>query len=334
MNPEARAKLIDAIIRLYTVAHLGTVVQKILGCRLEQYSALTDAPTTVDNFLAALERQPDDRDRFLSRLRVLEIRLCAAIDAYYGMPGDPEPYDALMVLDLPFVDRKPTRDKLRELFQKENRRAMVVRGARATGKSHSRWLFEHVARSEGIDSVFVELKYNSVEEVVTQLINDLSLPPREFRDRLAQATTMTKGFVSALRGAARQMPAQQRWCLIFDSYDYDTVDNAMRDFVDALLAEVADLQMKPIWMIVLGHRAAAPVVGATQPSARLIKDDILQLTEPDIKKFLEQLTEQKGVTFAATASTDIVDALTLPLDHGKMARFAERLREKLEEAGL
>jgi hypothetical protein len=334
MNEEARAKLVDAIVRRYKIKQLDAVVHRLLGRRLETITAIADSPTTVDGLLAALERESEAAvDKFLLPLRVQEAPLRAPIDTYYGVPADPEPYDALQPSDVPFVDRQISRDKLRRLFENPNRRAMVIRGARAAGKSHLRWLVEHVARTKGFEPVFVQLKNeSSVQDVVQQLIDDLSLPWRDFNDRLAQPTRMTRGFVSALRGYARQMPPEQRWCLIFDNHDYDTVAQAMRDFVDALLAEVADLQMRSIWMVVLGHFAAGPAVGAAKPSARLITDDIPPLTPPDVEKFLKQLTDDEA--FAATAASYIFNGLTPPLDHLGMEALADRLREKIDEAGI
>jgi hypothetical protein len=334
MDEEARHRLVDAIAKLYSVAQLGSIVLRFLNHPLEHYVALADKPTMVEKLLTALERETDDRDTFLAKLRETEMRLRALIDAYYGVPTDPIAYEALLVLDEPFVDRQISRDKLRELFQKVNRRALVVRGPRAAGKTHSRWLIEHIARSEGIEPVFVQLRDNTIEDVVGQIINDLSLPAKDFRDRLAQASTMTKGFVSALRGSARQMTAEQRWCLIFDSHDYDTVDKALRDFVDALLSEVVDVQMKSIWMVVLGHHAAVSTVGSATPSARLITDTILPLTPPDVEKYLEQLAHQTGASFAANLATEIFQGLTPPLDHDGMNILAGRLRDKIAEAGV
>jgi hypothetical protein len=334
MDGEARARLVDAIARLYTIQQLEAIVRRFLNTGLDQYVALANnRPTIVDQFLAALERRPDERDTFLARLHSVEIRLRAPIDRYYDKPTDPDAYDALMVLEEPFVDRQISRDKLRELFQKQNRRALVMQGPRAAGKSHSRWLIELIARSESIEPVFVQLKDNTLEDVVTQIINEMNLPDQDFRDRLAQASTMTKGFMSALRGAVRKMEAGQRWCLIFDSHDYDTVDKAMRDFVDTLLSEVVDSQM-PIWMVVLGHRAAAAAIGPAKPSARLITDTILPLTQPDVEKFLEQLSKQNGATFAANVATEIFQGLTPPLDHEGMTTLAGRLRDKLDKAGV
>ena len=42
-------------------------------------------------------------------------------------------------------------------------------------------------------------------------------PPSEFRDRLAQASTIAKGFIWALRGSARKMVSGERRRLIIDT---------------------------------------------------------------------------------------------------------------------
>jgi hypothetical protein len=337
MNPKVRAELVEVIARIYTLPQLDALVRKALNRALEYYVGPSDRITTVDKLIAALELTPEDLETLLVSLHAWARApaLRAAIDAYYGAPAGEDPYDALMVLDEPFVNRQKSRDKLRDLFQNPNRRAMVVRGVRATGKSYSRWLIEHVARSEGIEPVFVELKDNVLDDIVAQIINDMSLPPQEFRDRLAQFSTITKGFISALRGSARRMPAGELWCLIFDSHDYDTVPKVMRDFVDELLVDVANLQMPPIWMVVLGHRPPPPAAGPTAPPARLITDDILPMTQPDIDKFLEQLCKRIGPLLpqgqTSALSADIFLDLTAPLDHEAMQILAVRLREKIAQ---
>jgi hypothetical protein len=339
MNPEVRDKLVKVIASMYTLAQLNTFVRKALDRGLEYYAVAPDLLTTVDRLIEELERTPDDLETLLVKLRVWEMRpaLRAAIDAYYGAPDAEDPYDALLILSEPFVNRQISRNKLRNLFQSQNRRALVIRGPRASGKSYSRWLIEQVARSEGIEPVFVELKDNVLEDIVGQIINDLSLPPQEFRDRLAQASTMTKGFISAVRGSARKMEPGVRWCLIFDSHDYDTVAQATRNFVDELLAEVANKQMPPIWMVVLGHHPAPSGGGPTAPLARLITDDILQVSQPDIEKFFQQLSDQRGLALAPGRSSaltaDIFKGLQPPLDHLGMQTLAERLREKILEIG-
>ena len=340
MTPqEARAKLVDVISRSYSRDELDEVVFKALNNRLAFYVGEASLLTMVDKFIGELELTPDTLADFLAVLstwtRKPEVR--AAINDYLEIPAGEDPYDALMVLDEPFVNRQISRDKLRELFQTPNRRAMVVRGIRASGKSYSRWLIEHLARTEGIEPVFVELRDNAIEDVVGQIINDLSLPPTEFRDRLAQASTMTKGFISALRGSARKMKEGEHWCLIFDSHDYDTVPQAMRTFVDDLLAEVANLQMLPIWMVVLGHRPLPPVPGVpAQLRKPPIIDDILQLSAPDVEKYLQQFSAQRGVALAVNPSDlseEIFQGLNPPLDHEGMQTVAVRLREKIAQIG-
>jgi hypothetical protein len=339
MNGQVRSHLVDAIARAYSINQLDVFVHKVLNQPLEYYVSITDRVTTVDKLIEELERMPDDCEKFLVKLRIWtslpEVR--ASIDRYYGVPDAPDPYEELVVLDEPFVNRQITRNKLRDLFQKPNRRAMVVRGPRASGKTYSRWLIEHVARSETIEPVYVELKDASLEEIVAQIINDLNLPPNEFRDRLAQFSTMAKGFNSALRGAARQMPAGQRWCLIFDSHDHDAVPNTTRDFVDVLLWEVARLQMPPIWMVVLGHRAAPQIAGPAVAPVNLMSDDILQVTQPDIDKYLQQLAAKAGQTLPPEKLTvytaAIFNGLTPPFDHEGMTTLSGRLREKVAEIG-
>jgi hypothetical protein len=334
MNGEARGNLVDVIARTYTLKQLDALVHRALGQPLEYYAIAPDLQTVVDKLIAELEQRPADLATLLFKLRewVPPPPLRAAIDRYYGIASTEMPYEALVVLDEPFVNRQLLRGKLNDLFHQPNRRVLVVRGPRAAGKSHSRWLIEHVSRSEGVETVYLQLKDNTLEDIVSQLINELNLPPKEFRDRLAQFATVTKGFVSALRGSSRAMPPGQRWCLIFDSHDYDSVPKESRDFVDALMGDVANVQMPPIWMVVLGHRPSQTV----QPSARVIADEVVPMTSPEVERFLSDLAGRWGRTFGegttvADVARELFQGLVPPLDHDGMRTLHDRLCTKVAD---
>jgi hypothetical protein len=338
MNGQERGKLIDVITRFYNLAQLNAIVQKALNQPLEYFANGGTYPVLVDKLLADLELRPDDRDTFLAVLKVATTRseVRGAINAYYGVPPDPDPYDSLRPLDEPFVNRQNSREKLRSLFRSPNRRALVIRGPKASGKSHSHWLIEYVARSEGIEPVLVQLRGATLDDVVTQIINDLQLPVQEFRDRQAQASTQTKGFISAFRGWTKTLPPLTRWCLLFDNHDDESVDAAVSGFVDALLSEVADFTMPPVFVIVLGHRTIPRPGAAT--AKRAVTDDILQMTQPDVERFLQQLATQNGAALqpgeSTTLAASVFENLVSPLDHDGMTTLSGRLADKITAMGV
>jgi hypothetical protein len=334
MTGEIRSRVVEAIARAYTLDQLDSVVNRALNHTLDFYVAKGDRLTTVDKLIAALELVPDDCEDLLVKLRVWTSspELRAAIDKYYGAPDSPDPFEEVMILGEPYVDRQILRNKLRQVFQVPTRRALVIRGPRAAGKSYSRWVIELAGRSQTIDPVFVQLKDNVLDDIVAQLINDMNLPPRDYRDRMAQFSTIGKGFISALRGSAKQMPVGQRWCLIFDSHDHETVPGVVRDFVNDLLREVATLQMLPIWMVVLGYGTASGIAGSAATPGNVISDDILHLTPPDVDKFLQQMADQTGHPYSDSSA--IFAGLAPPFDHEGMAIITARLKERIATIGV
>ena len=204
MSPQARAQLVQALCRVYSREQLDKAVRQILGAPLEQYAMGPNLPTIVDNLLTELERQTDQLISFLMNLhaRTNRIDLKAAINLYFGIRnGDGDPYTALMVFDLPFVDRDTLRRKLRSMFQNHVKRVLLARGIRGVGKTYSYNLISHVAEANGITPVYIDLiEAPHVDDLIGQLINSLSLDPRDLRDRIAQISTQGKGLASALRG--------------------------------------------------------------------------------------------------------------------------------------
>jgi hypothetical protein len=338
MIPKERGKLIAAIAEFYDVSQLDAIVKQALNHELEYYASGETRPIIFGKLLTELERADEDLVNFLALLRSLTSfpQVRRAINAYLGLPPDPDPYDALKPLDEPFVNRQNSRDKLRNLFRSANRRALAIRGPRASGKSHSHWLIEHVARSEGIEPVFVQLRGVALDEILAQIINDLRLPVQEFRDRQAQFTTQAKGFISAFRGWTKTLPATSRWCLLFDNHDDETVTSEARDFVDDLLSEAADFRMPPIFVVALGHRAATRPGAAT--ANRVVADDIVQMTQPDVDRFLLALAAQAGLALSPARSGTLTEAifkgLVPPLDHEGMTTLTGRLFEKIIEIGI
>jgi hypothetical protein len=328
MGDEGRAKFLKALCRAYERAQLDSVVRASLGHSLEYYAIGSDLPTIVDKLLDDLEKRPQELFPFLFRIRQTTRRpeLRSAIDGYLQISNlDGNIYEALVVLDEPFVDRHIFRQRLRELFETPNRRVLVLRGGRVVGKSHSRWLIQHVSENIGIDMVYVDLLGNTVDDIVGQLINDMNLPPREFRDRLAQVSTISKGFVSALRGFSRRMQ-EQHWCLVLDGYDRAEVTDDVRSLVDVLLYEVARVQMNPIWLVLLGY-------GALPHDLRfhVIEEEVLPIAKPDVERFLRDLAASLHKTGATTTTIcdSIFNGLQHPLDEQGMTTMITRLRAKV-----
>jgi hypothetical protein len=330
MNEERRAQLVDAITAAFSAAQLDSLVRRTLQTPLEHYAIAQDLPTLVDKLIAELERQERDIMRFLLPIRESTNRpqLKAAINSYFGLTDKEEdPYRALFALERPFVDRDLFRDKLRDLFGSDANRVLVTRGPRYCGRSHSRWLIQHVAQANGAQVVFVDLLEDDVPDIITQLINEMALPPQEFRDRIAQASTLGKGFISALRGhTLRTNEVAHEWCLVFDHVDREEVSEAAREFIHLLITNAANSNLPNIRVIVLGHKASLP----PEIAFYVLEEEILPLQPTDVARFLTEVAAKTGKPVSTRHVSEmrekIFDELRVPLDRAGMLEMARRLR--------
>jgi hypothetical protein len=347
MDGEKHARLVEAICRAYSLRQFDELVRRALNTPREHYAIANDLKTIVDKFIEELELVQDQLLTFLLKLREWTSRpeLRAAINSYFGLTNAAgDPYTALLVFDEPFVNRQVFRERLCELFTNPWSRVLITRGPRACGKTHSRWLIRHVAETIGAEVVVVDFDLldnpdNEVRDIVDQLINDMYLPPNEFRDRIAQASTISKGFASALRGHSRTAFKQsgQQWCLVFDHFDRDVVPQSAREFVRLLVSDAATLQLQNVWVIVLGYKELlTPSI-----ARRVLDEEIFPMQPPDVERFLDQMATSAGKPIQpggnAARRDEIFNGLVVPLNHDGMWEMARRLHKhiiKLREVGI
>jgi hypothetical protein len=320
-------------VKEYTREQLDSLVRQLLKNPLTHYvSAVSSHPIQVDNFIAELELQPDVANSFLIWILGLPPRrpqLRSAIRAYLGLPAPPDAYAALLVFDEVFVDRHLFRAKLRDLFNSPVNRVLVARGPRFCGRTHSKWLIQHVADSEGIKVVVVDLLDVDVADAIAQLINEMSLDPKEFADRMAQASTKAKGFASALRGYAKANKTGDRWCLVFDHFDREEVPKASREFVELLVKDAALQTLPNISVIVLGHSGSVD----GQFAHKVLDEDILPLQPTDVERYLADVAADRGKVITPAELLNhrnkVFADLKLPLDFTGMQEMSKRLRREV-----
>ncbi len=334
-GPGSRKALIDAICEIFSEAQLSAMLRQTFRNNqgLDYYARPDTLPLRVDELLATLEHQGRDLYVFLLSLRRDWAHdywpLVVAIDNLIDTPQGPNPYDDLVVLQEPFVDRATLRNLLQQLFQGPGaRRALVTTGAPASGKSHSRWLIQHVASRLGIQAVVVDLVDTSVDDVVGQLINELGLPV-EFRDRLEQQSRIGKAFASALRGHLnRRDVLRPRWCLVFDGHNHATVPAPTREFVDMLLAET--VKGLDIYLVLLGYQGTLPAA----LSPKVHEETVRQVQPADVERFLETLAASVGggapqAGFGQQRAAIVFAGLAAPYDHDAMATIKGRLYQEV-----
>ena len=296
MNPRERFQ--QALIREYELPHFDAVVRSALKEKLENFIIATDFRLTVGGFLEALEREETKLKVFLIYLASeapVDIRSVAREyyeDAFKIPIPVKNPYAELVIQNDPFVDRKDLREQLEFFFGSNNYQILSTRGPRSSGRSHCKIFVRHTAKAEGMESLVLDMLKSSVAKMITDISNYMDLDRSKLYDPLAQPAAQIEAFISAFRGMAIKQPVSDRkWCLIFDHHDRKEVDPDVRDFVEALVEEVAQGNLPDRIRIVLLGRGDWVKVEATLHH-RITDVSTVNLNDQDIEKFLWDLSKE------------------------------------------
>ncbi|MVT11862.1 hypothetical protein [Chitinophaga tropicalis] len=325
----------ESALGLYNIDQLKMVVDKALKMRLEDYVRIESIPVTIHNLLVQLEMQDMLLKNFLLYCMNASPRLRDATLEYYkeffGIALQaPDPYVELVVFNNAFVDRQDLRDKLRNFFTSKTHFLLATKGPRFSGRSHCASFIKYVAKTEGIEAFALDMLEADVESMISELIDDMRLPLKEFRDRMAQHSTQAKGFISALRGIVRDPPfSEKRWCLVFDHHDRDEIDPEVRAFVEGLMQEVAKNNLPDnISIILLGQGDWA--VFPYNLHHQVIEVSTPYIENTDVERYLNALASKNGRQLTndelTTRRDEVLDSLNLKELKG-MAEMSARLRK-------
>jgi hypothetical protein len=186
MNSHARGPLVQALCRSYTCEQLNQLVREFLGNNIEFYAIAGSYPALVDKLLDELDRATTDLLKLLLNIltRTSRPELKSAIAAYLGIADPtPNPYDSLVIFDQPFVNRATLRRKLKDLFDGSYKRVLLTRGTPGSGRSYCLNLVQHAADAKNIKVAAVDLLDTpEPADLIGQIINSMSLDPRQLRD--------------------------------------------------------------------------------------------------------------------------------------------------------
>jgi hypothetical protein len=311
---------------------LNQLVREFLVVNIEYYAIADSYPAVVDKLLDELDRSHTDLLKLLLNILARTTRpdLKSAISDYIGITQvHADPYSSLLVFDLPFVDRETFRRKLRDMFDGPYKRVLLVRGAQGSGRTYCQNLIQHVANARGIVAVSVDLlATRDPDDLIGEIINSLSLDPKQLRDRIAQLSAKGKGLATALRGEGNRFVREgQRWCIVIDHFDRDEVSVASRELFLPLIEDVARWRIANVWVIVLGF------AGHLEPNTlgAVLDDEIANLSQPDVDRYLTEIIGQRGTTGVQRENLlrEIFDGLATPLRAEALTTMSARLSERL-----
>lgn len=153
-----------------------------------------------------------------------------------------QPWDAPLIAGVPMVNRAPLRSTLENLLSGHGPEVTMVDGPGGTGRSHSWFLIQHVARSVAnvfpvkIDLNAPVLAQQTIDVVARQLLSKLRLPPTALSTSLgATPDTVADRFAEDVADAwnARAPGGPKPW-IVFDSLDRPVAPE-IRSFVCALV---------------------------------------------------------------------------------------------------
>jgi len=169
------------------------------------------------------------------------------------MPLDPHDAPVLRANRL-FIDREVLRERLRELNSSAASRVLVVRGERYSGKSHSRFFFDHLSvNGGGFTSVVVDLvddEINKPDELASLIIDKIGgdvkqLPSQGF----TTAARWGQFIVRAIKEEV-QRSGSNFW-LIFDGLTKDGLPPETLGII-LNLAKRAELEVPQLRVVLLG----------------------------------------------------------------------------------
>lgn len=322
---------------LLNTAQIDKIIKVATGESRETFTTHRNVKDMVFNFLEAMEREPLKLISFLIYIEE-NINIPALKGAARGYrdlltgaartPGNA--HEALIIWGEPFVDRTSFRESLRAFFLNPNNKILVTKGEKNTGRSHAALLVQHVAKDFGFDVIMIDLLKATIPDIVNDFISILDLPSTEFRDRMAQGSTQTKGFISAFKGQTAKLRQDGRtWCVVFDHHDMDEVSPEVKVFAESLAIEEANNRLDNGFVVFLGH--GTWIDFPPNLLFKLMAVNCPHLEHSDIESYIRALAQSKmeeAVTEAEIQSRKeaVFKNLQTPLTKRCLTEMANRLR--------
>ena len=321
----------------FNLAQFDSIVKLGLDESREQFSTKTTGfPEIIFEVLDAMERQGKLLRFLLFLQRLARPVLTAAVEDYLGeISGAPivktDPYKAIVVFNLPFVDRQILKEKLRDFFKSSPMGVMVTKGTRFTGRTHPRYFIQHVTNQEGFGHVYLDLlEYTELSDFIADIANQMKLDVKSFRDRVAQFSTQAKGFMSVLRADANDFVLNaKQWCLVFDHHDLDQVLPDLKGLVETLVRDVINKKLPNVRVILLGHGDWKTL--PADVNADIIEVQTVEIQPTDVERFLTDIAANKQEPLTPveldTRKLEVLNNLALPLNLDGMRTMCNRLKK-------
>ncbi|GAB3307616.1 hypothetical protein GCM10027348_38810 [Hymenobacter tenuis] len=193
---------------------------------------------------------------------VAQAKIVAVINA-------PSPTEELFITDDIFLlDRKVLRSQLDRLIPEQNSlKVVLVLGESGSGKTHSRYLFSHLARNQGAEPVYIrEGMVATVEDVMKALVSPLGVAALQQLPTRSQAHTTEDAWyadVCRFLQATAMTQAKQLWIAVddlgVDSSGAPLLDRQIRQFFDHFVIQMQNPAFSKYFRLMLINYPDGPV---------------------------------------------------------------------------
>jgi hypothetical protein len=204
-----------------------------------------------------------------------------------------EPYDACFVESHPFVNRGPLRELLRSLHAPKPKalkkpRILIIRGNTKSGKSHTKYLINHLAAKYGFEKAFVDLASNggdvsrpTVARTIGALMRLTGVPQPGTEQLTRWALNFFADFVGQIGDSA--------WWLVIDDFEHVSVSDELAEFIDELAGKI-NLSLPNVRLILIGYKR--------EPLSTVSRIVVQETTEPisdeQLANFFAQFYREYG----------------------------------------
>ena len=272
----------------------------------------------ADKLFHDLVSEPTDHDVVEIPPRSQQPTVAAAVAAVADAFGNAfgEMFTAAVLWDdVPFIDRKDLRDNVQRMIPQGGRRALLVNGAKGSGKTHTRQFIRYVsekatppngakAKVKPVDAARRAGSPIDVRELADTVARFVVGEPAPNFDPTAQPQTVVWLFKDWLVAElAETGDAQDRW-LIFDGFDRTTATSAALQLVMELAQSAATRDLGPVRVIVLGYDDPL-----AEPAQALV-EPLHHPTDADVRAFIGAYASRaQGVSPDADAVDAVFDEL-------------------------
>lgn len=202
------------------------------------------------------------------------------------------PWQAALISGMPMVNRSPLRSVLQSLIAGWGPPVLMVDGPSGTGRSHSWFLINHVARATaGVGAVKVDLNAPVLEQqtlavVADQLAKRLRIGPVAAPSTVgATAETVAVRYADEISTAWNNRAESTRMWIVFDSLDRP-VAAEIRRFVCSLVAKRLGQEMLDCTFFLLG---AGMDYGVSDPARLVTQESLSVFVDKEIDQVAQAL---------------------------------------------